>query len=163
MPDTPKRPNILFIMTDQHRYEFLGGHGCPNLKTPHIDALMQDGIDFRRTFSQTAICMPSRVTAFTGQYLHTHGIQSNSATADMGHLTMLPALLRDNGYATSLTGKNHAGDHTQIGFEYARICAGEHQGENNDYVDYLKGLGLEQHWYGPGLPYNLEKIRAYMS
>ncbi len=150
-------------MTDQHRYEFLGGHGCPNLKTPHIDALMQEGVDFRRTYSQTAICMPSRVTVFSGQYLHTHGIQSNSTTADMGHLTLLPALLRDAGYATAMIGKNHAGHHAQIGFEHARICAGEHTGENNDYLNYLESHDLAQYWYGGGRPSGLEKIREYMA
>lgn len=150
-----KKPNVLFIMTDQHRYECLGCHGFQLVKTPNLDKMMEDGVDFQRTYAQSAICMPSRVTAFTGQYLHTHGIQSNSNKADMGHLTMLPNYLRNYGYETAVVGKNHAGHHQQIGFDYARVCAGIHQGENNDYRDYLREFDLEQYWCGD------QAVKAY--
>ena len=90
-----KKPNILIFMTDQHRYEALGCHGNKILKTPNIDKLAAGGIDFQRCYSQSAICMPSRVTLLTGQYLHTHGIMANSKYADVSRLTTLPKLLKN--------------------------------------------------------------------
>lgn len=156
-----KKPNILIVMTDQHRYECLGCHNHPIVKTPNIDKLAQGGIDFQRAYSQSAICMPSRVSLFTGQYLHTHGIEGNNKHADVSGLTTLPKMLKDTyGYQTAAIGKTHAGNSKDMGFEYFKICAGENDGEKNDYVEYLNKLGYEDTWYLNG--WNDKKvIREY--
>lgn len=139
-----KKPNILFIMTDQHRFECLGCHGDPVVKTPNIDRLSADGVDFQRCYSQSAICMPSRVSAFTGQYLHTHGIQQNSGHAQLTGLTTLPNVLKQHGYQTATVGKTHGGPSGPLGFEYVRICGGESVGEVNSYHAYLEEHGLAE-------------------
>jgi choline-sulfatase/uncharacterized sulfatase len=156
-----KKPNILIFMTDQHRYECLGCHNHPMVKTPNIDKLAQNGIDFQRAYSQSAICMPSRVSLFTGQYLHTHGIEGNSKYADVSGLTTLPNLLKNTyGYQTAAIGKTHSGHCKDMGFEYSRICAGTNEGEKNDYVEYLNSHGYENTWYVNG--WNDKKvIREY--
>jgi arylsulfatase A-like enzyme len=138
-----KKTNILIFMTDQHRYECLGCHNHPLVKTPNIDKLAAGGVDFQRTYSQSAICMPSRVSLFTGQYIHTHGIMHNNEHADVSGLTTLPKLLKKHGYQTALIGKNHAGHCSEMGFEYSRLCAGENKGEKNDYLEYLVKNGID--------------------
>jgi arylsulfatase A-like enzyme len=137
-----KQPNILLIMTDQHRFDCLGCHGHPLVKTPNIDKFANNGVDFQRAYSQSAICMPSRLSVFTGQYLHTHGIQANQKTIDINHLTTLPNILKEHGYQTAAIGKTHSGPSDKLGFEYFRICAGTHADETNDYNEYLKANNL---------------------
>lgn len=161
MTTAKKKPNILIIMTDQHRFECLGCHGHSIVKTPNIDKLAEGGVDFQRAYSQSAICMPSRVSMFTGQYLHTHGIQGNDKRVDVSALTTLPKLLKDQyGYQTAAIGKTHSGHCDDMGFQYSRICAGENKGEKNDYVEYLNKNGLKGTWYKNG--WNDQKtIREY--
>lgn len=143
----PKRyPNVLLVMTDQHRFDCLGCHGHAVVRTPHIDALAAEGVDFQSCYAQSALCMPSRISFFTGQYLHTHGIQSNGKTPDIRNLTMLPAMLRDQGYQTALIGKGHAGKAIDAGFQHVRLCGGLHNGETNDYTAYLQRQGLNPKW-----------------
>lgn len=145
MPDTGKRrPNILFVVTDQQRWNCLGCHGHPVLRTPHLDALAAGGVDFQRAYAQAPECMPSRTTMLTGQYPHTHGVQNNSNDLDVGGLTMLPALLRGNGYQTALVGKSHFGPSAAVGFDYTRLHTGANRGEKSDYADYLARLGLRE-------------------
>lgn len=139
-----KKPNILFIMTDQHRFDCLGCHGHPLVKTPNIDRLAEHGVDFQRCYAQSAICMPSRVSAFTGQYIHTHGIMQNEKKVNVSHLTTLPNQLKEKGYQTAAIGKTHAGPSGKMGFDYFRICAGMAEGEENDYHRYLREQGLEE-------------------
>lgn len=146
MSETDPRPNILFIMTDQHRFDCLGCHGHPVVKTPNIDGLAARGVDFQSCYAQSALCMPSRLSFFTGQYLHTHGIQSNSRDPDTSRLTLLPALLRDQGYQTGMVGKGHAGNNRKIGFEQVRLCGGAHTGEETAYPAYLRSHGFEGRW-----------------
>lgn len=137
-----KKPNILLFMTDQHRYECLSCHGHPVVKTPNIDRLACDGVDFQQTYAQVPICMPSRISLFTGQYAHVHGILSNSSTVDVSDLTMLPEFLKEHSYQTAAIGKNHAGHHEDVGFEYVRWCDGLNEGETNHYLEYLWQKGI---------------------
>jgi len=136
------RPNILLIMTDQHRFECLGCHGNPVVKTPNIDRLAASGIDFWRAYSQSAICMPSRVSMLTGQYIHSTGIRHNTRRVDVSHLPTLPQKLKVAGYKTGAVGKTHAGPSVEMGFDHVRIAAGAAEGEANDYKDYLEAQGI---------------------
>ncbi|MCF7837795.1 MAG: sulfatase-like hydrolase/transferase [Candidatus Marinimicrobia bacterium] len=154
-----RKPNILLIMTDQHRFDCLGCHGHPLVKTPHIDRLAAAGVDFQRCYAQSAICMPSRLTALTGQYLHTHGIQHNSRQVDVSHLTTLPQVLKQQGYQTAAVGKTHVGRSDEVGFDYARICAGAVVGETNQYNQYLADLGLSE----PDRDQAMKAYDAYVS
>ena len=69
--------NILFITTDQQRYDSLGCTGGQIARTPVVDALAADGILYHRAHNQNTVCMPSRSTMVTGQYVRTHGVVAN--------------------------------------------------------------------------------------
>ena len=72
-----KRPNILFMLTDDQRWDALGIAGNPHLKTPHMDRLGKEGVYFKNTFCTTSLCSPSRASILSGVYAHTHGVQNN--------------------------------------------------------------------------------------
>ena len=77
----PDRKNILFIMADQLRSDYLACNGHPTIKTPNIDALAATGINFTNTFCQSAVCGPSRMSFYTGRYMFTVDY-TNSDIAD---------------------------------------------------------------------------------
>lgn len=110
MPPTDPRPNLVFLLTDDQRWDALGYAGNPIIQTPHLDALARDGVHFRNAFVTTPICSISRATLLTGQYARRHGIHdfatplSDSAFADT-----YPALLREAGYRTGYVGKYGVG------------------------------------------------------
>ena len=78
-----KKPNILFIFSDQHRHDVLGCAGHSLVQTPNLDRLADWGMRFERTWTQCPVCMPCRATMITGRYTHELGFTSN-ATADRG-------------------------------------------------------------------------------
>ena len=68
---------ILFITTDQQRYDALGCNGNEIARTPVVDRLASEGINYRRAYNQNTVCMPARSTMLTGQYVRTHGVIAN--------------------------------------------------------------------------------------
>ena len=70
--------NILFIMCDQLRYDYLGCSGHPSIRTPNIDRLAARGVRFDRAYVQSPICGPSRMGFYTGRYVRSHGSTRNS-------------------------------------------------------------------------------------
>ena len=72
-----RRRNILFITTDQQRYDSLGCNGGTVARTPVVDRLASEGINYRRAYNQNTVCMPARSTMLTGQYVRTHGVVAN--------------------------------------------------------------------------------------
>lgn len=101
-----KRPNFVFIITDQHRADYLGCYGHPVLKTPHIDALAKSGVRFTRCHVNTPICMPNRASLMTGRMPSAHGVRHNGIPLDPDSNTFTH-LLRNAGYKTALVGKSH--------------------------------------------------------
>ena len=73
----PRRRNILFITTDQQRYDSLGCNGGMVARTPVVDRWAAEGINYRRAYNQNTVCMPARSTMLTGQYVRTHGVVAN--------------------------------------------------------------------------------------
>ncbi|QZT37899.1 sulfatase [Halosquirtibacter xylanolyticus] len=103
--------NVIFILTDDHRYDYMGFTGkVPWLKTPNMDRLASEGVYFRNTFVTTSLCSPSRASILTGQYSHCHTIVDNVAP-NPGNLVFFPQYLQQAGYQTSFFGKWHMGDH----------------------------------------------------
>lgn len=104
-----KRPNLVFLLTDDHRADQLGCYGNEILETPHIDRLAAGGTLFERAAITSAICTPSRVCFFLGQYERKHGVNFNSGTAMSASAwaKSYPVLLREAGYFTGYVGKNH--------------------------------------------------------
>ena len=68
-----KARNVLWIMADQLRWDYLSCYGHPTLKTPNIDRLASRGVRFNRAYVQSAICGPSRMSFYTGRYMRSHG------------------------------------------------------------------------------------------
>ena len=97
---------ILFITTDQQRYDTLGCNGGTLARTPVVDALAADGIRYERAVPQSVVCMPSRSTMLTGQHQATHGVWMNGVPLPED-APSVAALLHDAGYRTALIGKAH--------------------------------------------------------
>jgi arylsulfatase A-like enzyme len=98
--------NVLFIMCDQLRWDYLSCSGHPTLQTPNIDKLAKKGVRFTRTYVQSPICGPSRMSFYTGRYMQSHGSNWNGFPLRVGELT-LGDYLRPLGIATVLVGKTH--------------------------------------------------------
>ena len=83
--EAPGRPNILVILLDDLRWDALGYAGHPHVRTPQIDRIANEGVNFRNAFSTTSLCSPSRASLLSGVYAHRHGVTNN--------FTELPAAL----------------------------------------------------------------------
>ena len=101
-----KRPNLIFILSDDHRWDAMGHKGHPFIKTPHLDRLAEEGVSFSNAFVTTALCSPSRASFLTGQYAHRHGVKNNLTPWNDRNITVLE-LLRKAGYRNAFIGKWH--------------------------------------------------------
>jgi arylsulfatase A-like enzyme len=97
---------ILFVTTDQQRYDSLGCNGGTVARTPVLDALAAQGVNYRRAMNQNVVCMPARSTMITGQYVRTHGVYANGVPLP-ADAPSIASYLHDNGYRTALLGKAH--------------------------------------------------------
>ena len=98
--------NILFIMCDQLRFDYLSCYGHPRLFTPNIDALAANGVRFTRAYVQSPVCGASRMSFYTGRYVQSHGASWNGVPLKVGEMT-LGDYLRPLGVRTVLVGKTH--------------------------------------------------------
>ena len=105
-PQNPVR-NVLYIMCDQLRRDYLSCYGHPHLHTPNIDRLAAQGVRFSRAYTQGTICGPSRMSAYTGRYVSSHQVAWNSVPLPLDELT-IGDYLRPHGIRTALVGKTHA-------------------------------------------------------
>lgn len=105
------RPNILFLLTDDQRWDTLGAMGNRLIRTPHLDELAGRGVTFENNFVTTAICMTSRASIFTGQYARRHGIHDFAKPFTPAQMAgTYPSLLRRSGYWTGFIGKYGVGN-----------------------------------------------------
>ncbi|HEU4522096.1 MAG TPA: sulfatase, partial [Thermoanaerobaculia bacterium] len=128
--------NIVFILSDDHRYDFMGFH--PNapefLETPALDRLAAQGAHIRNAFVTTSLCSPSRASILTGQYTFRHGVVDNSREISDAAV-FFPEMLKKAGYRTAFFGKWHMGHHTdapQPGFDRWVSFPGQGRYENQD-------------------------------
>ncbi|MEM7563417.1 MAG: sulfatase-like hydrolase/transferase [Pseudomonadota bacterium] len=99
--------NILFIMCDQLRFDYLGCYGHPTLHTPNIDALASRGVRFTNAWCNSPLCGPSRASFYTGRYAASHGVYGNNDFTRLDEM-MISDYLRPLGYRAAVTGKTHS-------------------------------------------------------
>lgn len=137
-----KRPNILFILSDDHAKNAVSRYGSRINETPHIDRIGAEGITFTRAFVTNSICGPSRAVFITGKYSHLNGMRDNRDRFD-GSQQTLPKLMHDAGYFTAVVGKWHLVT-TPTGFDYWNILIDQGEYYNPDLIemgDTLRHVG----------------------
>ncbi|MBN2175200.1 MAG: sulfatase [Bacteroidales bacterium] len=118
-PERPAKPNILFIMADDHAFQAISAYGSGLIQTPNIDRLAQEGIRFDRAFVTNSICSPSRAVILTGKFSHLNGLRDNVAVFDSTQQTF-PKLLQKAGYETAVIGKWHLKSEP-TGFDFWKV------------------------------------------
>ena len=119
-PKSPQ-PNIIFILTDDQRWDALGCLNHPFVKTPNLDRIRREGALFSNSFVTTSLCSPSRASFLTGTYAHRHGVIDNTGREfEPGKTPSFPELLQARGYETAFIGKWHMAPHAnpRRGFDY---------------------------------------------
>jgi len=106
-----KPRNVVIILSDDHRYDFMGFMGKPKfLETPNMDKIAKDGAHIKNAFVSTSLCSPSRASILTGMYAHKHKVVDNDAPVP-DDVTFFPQYLQEVGYKTAMIGKWHMGHH----------------------------------------------------
>ena len=139
----PNIQNILFIMCDQLRWDYLSCYGHPHLHTPNIDKLAERGVRFNRAYVQSPICCPSRASAYTGRYMSSHGASVNFSALRPDELG-IGDYLKPLGVRTALVGKTHSfpdrDGMARLGIEV-----------ESELGQHLANIGFEPYWRDDGL------------
>ncbi len=118
-----RRPNIVFIMSDDHAYQAISAYSDKLIKTPNIDRIAKNGIKFTQACVTNSICAPSRATILTGKHSHLNSKTDNYFPFDTTILTF-PQLFQEAGYQTAMFGKLHFGNNPK-GFDQFKILPGQ--------------------------------------
>lgn len=127
-----ERPNIIYIMTDDHSYQTLSAYDSTFIRTPGLDRIANEGVTFTNSFVGNSICGPSRAIMLTGKHSHVNGFRDNSDTFD-GTQQTFPKLLQQVGYQTALIGKWHL-QSQPTGFDYWNILPEQGNYYNPDFI-----------------------------
>jgi len=121
------RPNILFILTDDQRWDAMSCMGHPFVKTPNMDRIAREGARFANAFVTTSLCSPSRASFLTGTHAHRHGVYTNESIDPTPSTPTFPMLLDRRGYETAFVGKWHMARQAdpRPGFDYWLSFSGQ--------------------------------------
>ena len=168
-----KRPNILWVCTDQQRWDTIACLGNSEIRTPNIDRLCAGGWAFTHAYAQAPICTPSRASMMTGRYPASHHVMRNGNASFPESETLVSSLLADAGYRCGLIGKLHLSGQakgerrpSRDGFEtFLWNPQPAYGGEGSDYIDWLAEKGVRHSelyadatkFCGPGAPEDLNQ------
>ncbi len=142
-----KRPNIVYIMSDDHAVQAISAYGHPLSQvapTPNIDRIAAEGVRFDRAYCGNSVSGPSRATILTGKHSHANGFRTNADFFD-GSQTTLPKVLKANGYSTAIIGKWHLKTYP-TGFDYWKVLDDQGMYYNPDFVT-MSGDTVRQRGY----------------
>jgi arylsulfatase A-like enzyme len=128
-----QRPNIIFIMCDDHAQQAISAYGSSLIETPNIDRIGKEGIIFSNSFVANSICAPSRAVMLTGKHSHLNGMRDNLDEFDGSQVTF-PKLLQKAGYYTAMVGKWHLKT-LPTGFSYWNILDDQGDYYNPDLIE----------------------------
>ena len=141
-----ERPNIIFIMTDDHTTQAMSCYGGNLIETPNMDRIADEGMRFDNCYATNALSGPSRACILTGKFSHKNGFTDNASKFDGSQLTF-PKVMRENGYATGVVGKWHLISKPQ-GFDHWSILLGQNeQGNYFKPVFYENGTVVKEDGY----------------
>lgn len=141
LAQTARRPNFVFILIDDLRYNAPGYAGHPFVKTPNIDRIAREGAIFENAFCTTPLCSPSRASFLTGRWVRSHGVLDNTDHNELSHqLITWPRLLHDAGYETCYAGKWHMGNDSSPRPGFDRWVSFKGQGVYNDPLLNIDGM-----------------------
>jgi len=136
-----QRPNIIYIMCDDHGEQAISSYGQGLNRTPNIDRLANQGVRFTNAFVTNSICGPSRAVILTGKFSHINGFIDNNSTFN-GEQQTFPKLLQGAGYETAIIGKWHLVSNP-TGFNYWNILPGQGDYYNPDFINNGKKERVE--------------------
>ena len=191
MEQKQTKPNIIFIMSDDHAAHAISCYGSKINETPNIDRIAEEGMRFDNAFCTNSICAPSRAAILTGRYNHMNGVKTLGDDFDSRQQTV-QKIMQDDGYQTALIGKwhlGHGGIHNPMGFDYWNVLPGQgvyhdpelyEMGEKKVYegyvtdiltdlsLDWMKGRNKDEpfmlmcHHKAPHRPWDPDKKHAHM-
>lgn len=129
----PTRPNIIYIMSDDHAEQAISCYGHGLNKTPNIDRIAKEGVRFTNACVTNSICAPSRAVILTGKHSHKNGLINNEVIFD-GSQTTFPKLLQGAGYETAIVGKWHLKS-APTGFDFWSVLPGQGEYYNPDFIE----------------------------
>ena len=128
-----QRPNIVYIMTDDHTAQMLSAYGNSPIQTPNLDRLASEGVLFRHSYVANSLSGPSRACMLTGKHSHKNGFTNNEHGIFDGSQQTMPKLMRQAGYQTALIGKWHLVSQP-TGFDYYEILHGQGEYYNPTFI-----------------------------
>lgn len=131
------RPNIVFIMSDDHAYQAISAYSDHLIETPNIDRIANEGIKFTNACVTNSICAPSRAVILSGKHSHLNGKIDNIFPFDTTQITF-PQILQNGGYQTAMFGKLHFGNNPK-GFDQFKILPGQGHYYNPDFITKHEG------------------------
>lgn len=146
-----KPRNVVFILSDDHRYDAMSFMGHQFAETPHMDSMAKNGVHLKNAFVTTSLCSPSRASILTGLYTFRHRVIDNNRLVPEGTL-FFPQYLQKAGYATGFIGKWHMGGHhdnPRPGFDYWVSFKGQgnYLPPNPNYTINVNGERVKQDGY----------------